>query len=103
MYVSPISIRLVRGRSMPAIRAISKSSYPLTLNLPLPLLVLLIRADHPNDAFPADDLALVANLTNRCPDFHAATSTCIRISLQPRDDSTPPGIDPGKLQAHAIP
>jgi hypothetical protein len=32
--------------------------------------VLLVGADHPHDAAAADDLALVANLLDRCPDFH---------------------------------
>src|SRR5277367_3581008 len=63
MYVRPISTRFVRGRSTPAIRAIKSP-------LPLPLLVLLIRTDHPHDAAAADDLAFVANLLDRCPDFH---------------------------------
>src|SRR5262245_32922341 len=61
MYVSPISTRLVRGRSTPAIRAIVLS---------LPLLVLLVGADHPYDAFTADDLALDADLFHRRSDFH---------------------------------
>src|ERR1700730_1313418 len=99
MYVRPISTRLVRGRSTPAIRAILPrflrckevrkwstphfllshfltSSLPhfLTFSLsgksPLPLLVLLVRTDHPHDAATANDLALVADLLDRCPDFH---------------------------------
>jgi hypothetical protein len=39
-------------------------------DLPLPLLVLLVGTDHPHDAATADNLALVANLLDRCPDFH---------------------------------
>jgi hypothetical protein len=46
--------RLVRGRSTPAILA-------MTLSLALALLVLLVRADHANHAAPADDLAFIAN------------------------------------------
>src|SRR4029077_10747300 len=37
--------------------------------LSLPLLVLLIRADHAHDALPAHDLALVTNPFYRRPDF----------------------------------
>jgi hypothetical protein len=38
--------------------------------LPLPLLVFLVRADHPHHATAADDLALVANPFDRRSDFH---------------------------------
>src|SRR5882672_6716841 len=61
MYVSAMSMRLLRGRSTPAKRAI---------RLTLPLLVSLVFADDPHDPAPADHLALVANLLDRCPDFH---------------------------------
>ena len=54
-------MRLVRGRSTPEIRAIVLS---------LPLLVLLVRADHPDHPTAADDLALVADLFDRRSDFH---------------------------------
>src|SRR5215471_8247705 len=64
MYVNPISTRLLGGRSTPAIRATS----PLLLTLSL--LVLRVLADHPHDALPPDDLALVADLLHRRPDFH---------------------------------
>src|SRR5215510_7384495 len=67
MYVSAISIRLLRGRSTPAMRAIS-------LPLALPLLVLgVVRADHAHDALAPDDLALVANLLDRRSDLHSFT------------------------------
>jgi hypothetical protein len=40
--------------------------YPLSL----PLLVLGVVANHPNHTFAADDLALVADLSNAGSDFH---------------------------------
>src|SRR5215471_5710614 len=61
MYVRAISIRLLRGRSTPAKRAMRST---------LPLLVPLVLADHAHDASPANDLALVANLFDRCSDLH---------------------------------
>ncbi len=45
------------------------SSY-LNRFLPLPLFVLWIFADHPNDSFASNDLTLVTNLFDRSPDFH---------------------------------
>src|SRR5579862_6921285 len=54
-------MRLVRGRSTPAIRAIALS---------LPLLVLLIGTDHPHHAVAADDLALVTNPFDRRSYLH---------------------------------
>src|SRR5437868_3831152 len=54
-------MRLVLGRSTPAIRAIFLS---------LPLLVLLIRANDAHDAAAPDDLALVANSLDRCSHLH---------------------------------
>jgi hypothetical protein len=38
--------------------------------LTLTLLVLGVLADHPHYSLAMDDLALVANLLNRCPDLH---------------------------------
>jgi hypothetical protein len=51
--------------------------------LPLPLLVLGIGADHPNDAFAVDDLAFVAHLLNRRPDFHDRSLLSIFIRFAP--------------------
>jgi hypothetical protein len=38
--------------------------------LPLPLFMLRVGADHPHHAAAVNDLAVVAHLLNRCPDFH---------------------------------
>jgi hypothetical protein len=38
--------------------------------LALTLLVLGVLADDPHDTLAADDLALVADLSNACSDFH---------------------------------
>src|SRR6266404_4049674 len=54
-------MRLVLGRSTPAIRAIVLS---------LPLLVLLVRANHAHDAAAPDDFALVADSFYRRSYFH---------------------------------
>src|SRR5262245_25222720 len=63
MYVSPISTRLVRGKSTPAIRAIA---------LPLPLFVFLVRTNDAHDAATPHDLALVANPPHRRSNLHWA-------------------------------
>jgi hypothetical protein len=41
-------------------------------NLPLPLLVFRIDANDPNHPAAVDDLALVTNFLDACPNFHAA-------------------------------
>src|SRR6266404_1796142 len=46
----------------------------LKKSLSLTLLVLRVDANHPHHAAPVDHLALVTNLFNRCPYFHAADS-----------------------------
>src|SRR6476469_4456410 len=51
---------------------------PIAEKSALPLLVLLIRADHAHDASPTHDLALVANSLDRRSDFHAPTFFSIR-------------------------
>src|SRR5579859_5662298 len=74
---------LLRGRSTPAIRAIIDSLYPVFRgprrapllrlvgwSLSLPLLVLRVFADHANHTMAANDLALVTNFLNRCPNLH---------------------------------
>src|SRR5581483_6513179 len=71
MYVSPISTRLVRGRSTPAIRAIVLS---------LPLLVFLVRADHAHHAAATHDLALVANPFDRRSYFHSLPTILPRVT-----------------------
>src|SRR5437667_420891 len=61
MYVSPTSTRLSRGRSTPAIRAIS---------LPLTLLVPWVRADHHDPATTPDHLALLTHLADDRTHLH---------------------------------
>src|SRR5947209_8058945 len=100
MYVRPISIRLLTGRSTPTTRAISvlspsqnqfailifdfrledearaalqseiKNRKSKIYNSPLALLVLGVRADHAHHPFAVDDLAVVAHLLDRSPDLH---------------------------------
>src|SRR3954447_2472821 len=62
MYVRPISTRLFRGMLTPAIRAIA--------DLPLPLLVTRVLADHEDAAVPADDLALLTHRLDRRSYLH---------------------------------
>src|SRR5438552_11386212 len=79
MYVSPISTRLLRGRSTPAIRAMFSPCWVLRAAccvlstqhsalstqhsfLSLTLLVLRVVADDADHALTADDLALGTNL-----------------------------------------
>src|ERR1043166_1791996 len=65
MYVSATSTRFSRGRSTPAIRAI----------LALPLLVLGVPlADDPDDALPADHLAVLADRFDAGAHFHERIS-----------------------------
>src|SRR5690348_2368038 len=61
MYVRATSTRFSRGMSTPAMRAI--------VRLPLPLLVLRVRADDHHGAVAPDDLAVVAARLDGSPDF----------------------------------
>src|SRR3712207_388927 len=99
MYRSDTSIRLSRGMSTPAIRAIARSArrqwaigkgqwggvatrLPIAacpLPLSLPLLVPRVLADDPDHAVAADHLALLAARFNRRLNFHDTPA----ISYQP--------------------
>src|ERR1039458_9575765 len=79
--MSAIFACLLRGRSTPAIRAmipllLAVSCQPSALSncnpfyLALTLLVFRVLADHPHYSLAVDDLALVANLLNRCSYLH---------------------------------
>src|SRR5215213_8454131 len=72
MYVSPIPILLLTGRSTPTTRAILVLSPSLKskIRLPLALLVLGVGADHTHHALAVDDLAVVAHLLDRSPNLH---------------------------------
>src|SRR5688572_15224903 len=63
MYVRPISTRLLRGMSTPAIRATSEY-------LPLSLLVSRVLADDEDPPVTADDLALLAHRLDRRSYLH---------------------------------
>src|SRR5438093_9799618 len=76
MYVRAISMRLLRGRSTPASRAIP---------LPLPLLVARVGAQHAHHARAADHLALLADRLDRRPHLHAYL---VRAVIRPRDRSS---------------
>src|SRR5688572_3718478 len=67
MYVSAISMRLLRGRSTPAMRAIDVSYLGL---LALALLVARVGADDADDALAPDHLALGTNFLHRRSDLH---------------------------------
>src|SRR5882757_8011002 len=54
-------MRLLRGRSTPATRAIAST---------LPLFVAGVLADDPHNPAPADHLAFVTNLLHRCTNLH---------------------------------
>jgi hypothetical protein len=82
MYVKPISIRLLRGRSTPAILGMSPPSSwqrqavlqepPATdFLLTLSLFVFGVFADHVNHALALDDLALWAAAFYRWRHFHS--------------------------------
>src|SRR5215213_10939116 len=90
MYVRPISMRFVRGRSTPEIRAIKFLS--------LSLFVLLVRADHSDHPAAADHFALIANLFNRRSDLHSRFSL-----LQLLDDPAPPRVIRHQRHPHPIP
>jgi len=49
---------------------LATNNWKLETFLPLLLFVLGIRADHPHDAFSADDLAVFANPPDTASDFH---------------------------------
>src|SRR5687768_6841418 len=80
MYVRPISMRFVRGRSTPEIRAML---FPLTLTL----LVLLVGTNHAHNTLAAHHLALVANLLNRRSDLHSRFSLYNFSTIRPRPGS----------------
>src|SRR4029079_15445576 len=65
-YVKAISTRLLRGRSTPAIRAM----FPTPDRSALPLPVARVLAQHADHALAADDDAILADLLDRCSDFH---------------------------------
>src|SRR5262249_52966616 len=68
MYVNATSLRLSRGRSTPATRAIRLS--PPRLASALALLVAHVHADDPHDTLAPDDLALLASRPDRRPYLH---------------------------------
>jgi hypothetical protein len=101
-YVKAISIRLLRGRSTPEIRAIYvdpfivvislsvylKSDCEVRLTLSLPLFVTGVLADHTQDSAAADDLALLANLLNGRSDLHICLQNS-QNSQNSNNDSEP--------------
>jgi hypothetical protein len=72
MAVRPTQSRLLGGRSTPAMRAMRFSS--LRFRLSLALAVLRVDANHPDHAAPMNNLALHANLFNRCANLHFVDS-----------------------------
>src|ERR1700674_4048189 len=92
-------MRLSRGTSMPAIRA-------MCLLLPLALLVLRVVADHAHDSMPADDLALLTATLDGCLYFHALLPESIRdaparqVVRGKLDEYTVAGHDLDVMQPH---
>jgi hypothetical protein len=73
--------------------------------LALPLLVLGVVADHPHDTFAADDLALVADLSNAGSDFHCSSwRRCgSRLAERQPGDDTATWIETGPADQHTLP
>src|ERR1041384_6867848 len=99
MLVSAIFARLFRGRSIPAMRAmcllisaakaalqhsIRTRRKPCLQQLPLPLLVFGIGADHPDHPTAVNDLALITNLLDRCSYLHNLILFCPMKTLRYR-------------------
>jgi hypothetical protein len=72
--------------------------------LALSLLVLGVVANHPHDTFAADDLALVADLSNAGSDFHVS-SQGPRLGLAEREpgDDAAAWIETGPADQHTLP
>src|ERR1039457_2047369 len=87
MEVSPISARFLGGTSTPAIRAITLS---------LPLFMFRVGADDPDHALAVDDLALIANLFNRCAHFHFVSVPVILPRVQSCGDNSTRTRSPGR-------
>src|SRR5437868_1371993 len=81
MEVRPIHSRLFTGKSMPAIRAIRL--------LALTLLVLRITTDHPNDAAPMNDFALITNLLNGSSNLHCRSIFASLLNSEGSDARSP--------------
>src|SRR5262245_45836677 len=98
MYVSAISMRLSAGRSTPAMRATSPPSLLLTLLVPR-----IALADHADDALATHDLAVLADLLDRRPNFHR---TRLRrnpgVLLVPVDDPPAGEVVRRQLDRHLV-
>src|SRR5229473_2328527 len=98
MEVRPTHTRFCGGRSTPAMRAIR------TPSLSLALLVLRVAADHSHHAAPMNDLALVANLSDRRPNFHfAAPLRAAPGLLVPVNDAAARQVVRRKLDSNLVP
>src|SRR5215470_1835275 len=105
MYVSATTVCLLRGRSTPVIRAMllkppkyfrsQPSSHELRAilldwfplrargsQLPLPLLMFRVLADHPHHTAAVNDLALVTDFLYRCSYLHNPSFQPSALSLQ---------------------
>src|SRR5437773_8376234 len=97
MLVKPISARFVRGRSMPAIRAIKS---PLLRNpLALPLLVLGVLANDAHHALAPDNLAFRTNFPHRGTNFHFGPTA---LSLIPVSDPPTRQVVRRQLHGHLV-
>src|SRR5882762_9073658 len=103
MWVNAMCACFWRGRSMPAIRAISQ---PLLFHyfvgaleqpsraLALALFVLRILANHPYHSVARDDLALVTHFLDRCSYFHNSVSCLVA-----NPSTSPRGLKPRSTDA----
>src|SRR5262245_12481498 len=99
MYVRATSPRLSRGKSTPAMRAMSVPRSALTL------LVARVRADDPHDTLSADHLALLAPRLDRRSNLHLAlraTGICAPFLLEPLRDAAPREVVGGQLDLHPV-
>src|SRR3954451_20951560 len=92
MYVRPISTRLLSEMLTPAMRAMP--------NLPLPLLVPGVLADHEHPAVAADDLALLAHRLHRRSYLHDPFRLMIQTGWLWRPGRPPLPIPRTKMSSH---
>jgi len=71
--------------------------------LSLTLFVLGVVADHPHHTLAADDLALVADLSNASSDFHGSSSSRLGLAQGEPHDHAATWIEAGPADQHTLP